>query len=374
MDDFFDSHEARDAKVRADNARDAKAAKDAEARADAELKAGAAKEVPVKEALVDAPPLVSTPPKSSEASDEDDSDAPDDANDNGEADDSSDSEDASGDTPQPRPKRVPKRKTRGFVEVKKPDKGKKNSNPAKKTRDDIDDEDEDADDRKRKTRDNRKASLDSQLRENQVRDKRNRDSKREEADEEEEFDEDYEDPDYDDKFAVRIFDAEDQNFIQKYFSFVQGVLFNPKKFFAAMPPEGLMAPTIFLGISAGIYSFFQALGHLDKLFTGPTTFFSSMILTAGGAVIVWALFNKACKGHGTFAQTYKVLAYSKATLLFAWIVAGTMPLGGYLSVAYTLFLNYIGLRKVHRLNAFMTAGITLLLGVLAMELKKMLPF
>lgn len=371
MDDFFDSHEARDAKVRADNARDAKAAKDAEASADADLKGGAAKEVPVKEALVDAPPLVSTPPKSSEASDGGDSDAPDDTNDNGEADDSGDSDDASGDTPQPRPKRVPKRKTRGFVEVKKPDKGKKNSNPAKKTRDDIDDDDEDADDRNRKTRDNRKTSLDSQLRENQLRDKRDRDNKREE--EVEELDEDYEDPDYDDKFAVRIFDAEDQNFIQKYFSHVQGVLFNPKKFFAAMPPEGLVAPTIFLVISAGIYAFLQALGNLNPLLLF-SAFFGSLFYTAAGAGIVWAVFNKLCKGHGSFQQTYRVLAYSKATLLFAWIMAGTIPLGGYLSVAYTLFLNYIGLKKAHRLNTMMTAGITVALGALAFALKKMLPF
>lgn len=390
MSDFFDSEPARDAKKREEserNARDEEREKVSDTASESTAKTSSARRSASRES----------------ADDSDDGDDNDDASD--------DSEDSPG---PPKVKRAPKRKTRGFVEVKKPEKPKKNQESRGRAKDDYkrdaaddyegedsdydeDDEDDrvegnrgeqksesrprgrdrsqgrlspkDRPDNKSRPPINKKLSLDSQLRESNAR----REKEREEEEELPYDDEDYEDPDYDDKFAIRIFEAEDQNLIQKYFSHVNAILFNPKKFFAALPPEGIVAPTIFLCVSAAIYAFLQALGHLNPLLLF-SSFFSSIFYTAGGAVIVWAVFNKACKGRGTLVETYRVLAYSKATLLFGWIMAGSIPLGGYLSVAYTLFLNYIGLKKVHRLNTIVTAGIVMALGALAFAFKKMMPF
>lgn len=406
MSDFFDSEPARDAKKREESERSAKEEERAKSSSDAGTEKGF-------DTASGSPPRTRSEHRNADRESTDDSE---DTDDNDDA--SDDSEDAAG---PPKVKRVPKRKTRGFVEVKKPEKPKQNQDsgrggkgnrardkvtPDQADEDNYDDEDnedddDDQDDRaegnrgaqnsetrprgrdrsqgrlapkdrpysKSRTPINKKLSLDSQLRESNAR----REKDREDEDAENFDDEDYEDPDYDDKFAIRVFEAEDQNLIQKYFSHVNAILFNPKKFFAALPPEGVVAPTIFLCVSAAIYAFLQALGHLNPLLLF-SSFFSSIFYTAGGAVIVWAVFNKACKGRGTLVETYRVLAYSKATLLFGWIMAGSIPLGGYLSVAYTLFLNYIGLKKVHRLNTMMTAGIVMALGALAFAFKKMMPF
>lgn len=387
MSDFFDSEPAREARKREDSERDAKA--------EGERPFGGSKSVP----------RASSERRGADSDSDDNSD---------EVEDEDDASDVPADAGgPPKAKRVPKRKTRGFVEVKKPGKPQKSQDRRRSNdeyhrddmgdRDNEDDDDEDLDDEfgarneesksrsraQSRSRDhqsrskdskqsadiksrppiNKKVSLDSQLRESNAR----REKEREEEEELPYHDEDYEDPDYDDKFAIRVFEAEDQNLVQKYFALVNGVLFNPKKFFAALPPEGIIAPTIFLCVSAGIYAFLQALGHLNPLLL-VSSFFSSIFYTASGAAIVWGVFNKACKGRGTLVETYRVLAYSKATLLFAWIMAGSIPLGGYLSVAYTLFLNYIGLKKVHRLNTMMTAGIVMALGALAFAFKKMMPF
>ena len=177
------------------------------------------------------------------------------------------------------------------------------------------------------------------------------------------------DADLDEDFAGRVFQPEGKNIFQKYTAQAAAVLFHPKKFFAALPAEGWAEPAMFLCASAAIYGFLQALGHSNPLLFF-STFFNGLLYTSLGSVIVWSVFNKSCKGQGTLSQTFRVLAYSKATLLFAWVMVGHMPIGGYLSVVYTLYLNYIGLSKVHKLNRRITIGLVLGLSLLSLALKK----
>lgn len=177
------------------------------------------------------------------------------------------------------------------------------------------------------------------------------------------------DADLDEDFAGKVFQAEGKNPFQKYTAEAAGVLFHPKKFFAALPADGWMSPALFLCASSAIYGFLQALGHTNPLLFF-SAFFNGLIYTSVGAVIVWAVFNKGCKGQGTLCQTFRVLAYSKATLLFAWVMVGHMAIGGYLSIVYTLYLNYIGLSKAHKLNRRLTIGLVLGLSLLSLALKK----
>ncbi len=177
------------------------------------------------------------------------------------------------------------------------------------------------------------------------------------------------DADLDEDFAGRVFRPEGKNSFQKYTAQVAGVLFHPKKFFAALPADGWTEPALFLCASAAIYGFLQALGHTNPLLFF-STFFNGLLYTSLGSVIVWSVFNKGCKGQGSLSQTFRVLAYSKATLLFAWVMVGHMAIGGYLSVVYTLYLNYVGLSKVHKLNRRITIGLVLGMSLLSLALKK----
>ena len=177
------------------------------------------------------------------------------------------------------------------------------------------------------------------------------------------------DTDFDENFASSVFQGENKNIFQKYLAQATGVLFHPRKFFAAIPADGWAAPTLFLCGSATIYGFLQALGHSNPLLFF-STFANGLLYTTLGSVIVWAVFSKACKGQGSLCQTFRVLAYSKATLLFAWVMVGHMPIGGYVSVAYTLYLNYVGLHKAHKLNRRITIGLVLAMSLLSLALKK----
>jgi hypothetical protein len=177
------------------------------------------------------------------------------------------------------------------------------------------------------------------------------------------------DADLDEDFAGEVFRPEGKNIFQKYTAQAATVLFHPKKFFAALPADGWAEPALFLCASAGIYGFLQALGHSNPLLFF-STFFNGLLYTSVGSVIVWSVFSKGCKGQGSLSQTFRVLAYSKATLLFAWVMVGHMAIGGYLSVAYTLYLNYVGLSKVHKLNRRITIGLVLGMSLLSLALKK----
>lgn len=177
------------------------------------------------------------------------------------------------------------------------------------------------------------------------------------------------DADLDEDFAGRVFQAEGKNLLQKYTAQSAAVLFHPQKFFAALPADGWTEPALFLCASAAIYGFLQALGHSNPLLFF-STFFNGLLYTSIGSVIVWAVFNKGCKGQGTLSQTFRVLAYSKATLLFAWVMVGHMAIGGYLSIVYTLYLNYVGLSKVHKLNRRITVCVVLGMSLLSLALKK----
>ncbi len=177
------------------------------------------------------------------------------------------------------------------------------------------------------------------------------------------------DADLDEEFSRRVFQAEGKNIFQKYAAQAGAVLFQPKKFFAALPADGLTEPALFLCASSAIYGFLQALGH-SNLLLFFSTFFNGLLYTSIGSVIVWAVFGKGCKGQGNLVQTFRVLAYSKVTLLFAWVMVGHMAIGGYLSIVYTIYLNYLGLLKVHKLNRRITICVVLGMSLLALALKK----
>ena len=169
------------------------------------------------------------------------------------------------------------------------------------------------------------------------------------------------------QFKSRLFSPEAKGLVAYYFMQVRYVLLQPKEFFAEMPKQGgYVEPLIFLGITAGIYAILQAIGHLNFVLM------IKLFLTSTVSVIVGAFFTdlilRRYGGKGNRESTFRVLAYAKAPLLFAWIHLGMHSVGGIVATVYTLFLAVIGLKQVHELSGkviFIVVALLTALGLFA---------
>lgn len=199
-------------------------------------------------------------------------------------------------------------------------------------------------------------------------DRRRKLSKRSQADAEEDDDSDdddelveqTDDPDYDEEFAEKVFDVTGKNYLQIFWTQALAVLMHPKKFFAAMPPQSVGSGFLFLTIAAMLYASAQGIAKMNaEAFI--LCFLSSLFFTSMGSFFVFVLLGWTCKGKGTLGQTFRVLAFSKAPLLFAWITLGPLQIGGIISMVFTLYLNIVGLTKIHRVNKWLVIVSTLIL-------------
>jgi hypothetical protein len=198
-----------------------------------------------------------------------------------------------------------------------------------------------------------------------------------EKSEDEEFEDDElaevesDDPDFDEYFAIKTFDTSRKSYLRAYFNQAFAVLLHPKKFFAAMPEEGGVGSAfLFLTISSLIYGIAQGISKLDT-WACVVPFLTSIFLTSMGSFILFFFLGTICKGKGTLGQTFRVMAYSKATLLFAWLTLGPVAIGGYVSTVYIVVLNVIGFNKVHRNKLWVSIAITFVFALLGMLFRKM---
>lgn len=160
--------------------------------------------------------------------------------------------------------------------------------------------------------------------------------------------------------------------IHYYFYEAKRILTSPSESFEEMPAKGGFAgPAIFLSFSALIYAFINAVGRLNPI-VFFVSFFSSVIYVSVGSLIASKVFSIAFGGKGDFESTFRVFAYSKATLLFAWVSVGSLQVGGWAAVAYTLILNAIGISKVHDMPKHKALGIVLCLALLQLAVKSWL--
>lgn len=172
--------------------------------------------------------------------------------------------------------------------------------------------------------------------------------------------------------------------LKNYWLEAQEIFLHPSAFFDSINPEpaqpqasdsgtslevvtsqrtaGYVEPLIFLAISAGVYAFMQAVSLLNPLLL-ITLFFSSIVKTGIGAFIGYQVM-KAMGGKGSLEATFRVLAYSKVTLLIAWISIGILPIGGFVSIFYGVYLNIIGCSKAHALSKMKTATALMLMAAL----------
>jgi hypothetical protein len=138
---------------------------------------------------------------------------------------------------------------------------------------------------------------------------------------------------------------------------------DPKGFFAKMPPVGPMAePLIFLLVIELIASLARCVTSfsLKPLFAD---LIMSLISTILGAVIVSLAFDKL-GGKGNFNSTLRVLCFSKAPILIAFLGIAQFQLGTIVALGYGTYLNFVGLSKTQKLDVKTTVSIIVVMGIL----------
>lgn len=156
--------------------------------------------------------------------------------------------------------------------------------------------------------------------------------------------------------------------VKSYFLVAKSVLFTPGIFFGNMPAEGgFVQPGIFLLLSASIFAVLQAISKLSPMIVITAVLSSIVGILAASGIIT--LICRGLGGKGNFEGTFRVLAYSKATLLFAWLALGPIPIGGIASLIYGVFLNIVGLEKVQQLRRWQLITMTVLLAIVGFIFK-----
>jgi hypothetical protein len=124
---------------------------------------------------------------------------------------------------------------------------------------------------------------------------------------------------------------------------LQAIVLSPRQFFASLPTSGgFEAPVTFFAISAAVNSIIAAISH------GVTDGVIHLVICLGLSFLAAAAVNRLAKalgGSADFQSVYRVVAYSGAVLLVAWI--------GWLSAIWLLyigFLCYLGFSKVFALT------------------------
>lgn len=182
------------------------------------------------------------------------------------------------------------------------------------------------------------------------------------------------------RFGGRLVDYSTQKgFFMDFVDEARTILFQPHKFFEEMPAKGgLKGPTMFALVCALIYAPIQAMLHANGNFGGFILVFLTCILNVLVTVVVASVvLNFALKklgGTGTFEGTYRAIAFGKATVLIAWLSFGPIPIGGVLSMAYSVYLNILAIERLHKLPRKLTAMLVGVVAVLGFAVKMRLPF
>ncbi len=150
------------------------------------------------------------------------------------------------------------------------------------------------------------------------------------------------------------------------------ILSNPRGYFQSLPlTGGYGEPLLYLVFTSILSSVMFAVSKLN-----PLLFFWGMIIAflsvTVGAVITDLAF-KRLGGKGDLEGTFRVLAFSKATFVFAWIALGQISLGAMLATMATGYMCYIGLMRVQGLSPKSTLIIVSVLSVLSMIFRMSCP-
>jgi hypothetical protein len=147
------------------------------------------------------------------------------------------------------------------------------------------------------------------------------------------------------------FDMKD--FIKSFLGVAKTVVTKPSGFYQNMPPTGgYTAPVIFLAVCLGIT------GILTALFLWSFAGFFSYIIfyfifSFIAAAVLHYIAQQFFEGKGAYEGMFRVVAYAGVMQLVGWLPAihGIFMIVTFCAALYGLYLQVVGLEKVHQINA-----------------------
>ena len=123
-------------------------------------------------------------------------------------------------------------------------------------------------------------------------------------------------------------------------------LFSPQRFFNNIDPKlEFGEPFLFLLFVFAFSSIANAMVRFNILVLFHDFFFSFVSALLGA----WLTNQVMAKmgGKDDFNKTFAIVAFSKATALFSWIVLGPLPLGMASAVIFTGYMNFVGFKRLY---------------------------
>jgi hypothetical protein len=151
--------------------------------------------------------------------------------------------------------------------------------------------------------------------------------------------------------------------MDNYVDTLKKVLTNPEGFYSEMPKEGgYQEPLTFAAINFAIFGLLSGIIAVILKSAGAVTIVSTLVgAVIGGIVglfiggIILFIFFKIFGGSGGYEGTVRILSYSSAVDVFAWI-----PVIGWILSLYGIWLNIVGGKHVHNLTTVKSAIAVLL--------------
>ena len=138
-----------------------------------------------------------------------------------------------------------------------------------------------------------------------------------------------------------------KDFMNSFIKVMKTVLVKPNDFYQHMPTTGGFSPPfVFLVVCLGVS------GILAAIIAGVDVFLFLKLLIFGaifsfiGAGILHLIAQQFFEGKGAYEGVYRTVAYAGVVNLLTWI-----PVVGFLAGLYGLYLQIVGLEKVHKITA-----------------------
>ena len=151
--------------------------------------------------------------------------------------------------------------------------------------------------------------------------------------------------------------------MDNYVDTLKKVLTDPEGFYSEMPKEGgYQEPLTFAAINFAILGLLSGIVAVILSGAGAGSIVSTLVgAVIGGIVglfiggIILFVFFKIFGGSGGYEGTVRILSYSSAAQVFAWI-----PVVGWIISLYGIWLNIVGGKHVHNLTTVKSAVAVLL--------------
>jgi hypothetical protein len=138
-----------------------------------------------------------------------------------------------------------------------------------------------------------------------------------------------------------------KDFLNSFIGVMKTVLVKPNDFYQHMPTTGGFSPPfVFLAICLGVSGSLAAILAGVDVFLFLKLFIFGAIFSFIGAGILHLIAQQFFEGKGAYEGVYRTVAYAGVVNLLTWI-----PVVGFLAGLYGLYLQIVGLEKVHKITA-----------------------